>query len=172
MGVGKSTAADYLTSRGFVKIKMAAPLKAMLKSIGLTDEHIEGHLKEEPCEMLYGKTPRYAMQTLGTEWGRGLIHNNLWTSLWLDRVLKAHRAGLDVVCDDVRFPNEAEAVRSIGGVIVGLTREGHARSEEHESELIDISPDIKLHNGGDLQHLVYAVHALSSALDKQQSLPL
>ena len=42
----------------------------MLYQLGLGEAHIEGALKEVPCELLGGKTPRYAMQTLGTEWGR------------------------------------------------------------------------------------------------------
>jgi hypothetical protein len=49
------------------QVKFAGPLKSMCMALGLTEAHIEGHLKEVPCELLCGQTPRHAMQTLGTE---------------------------------------------------------------------------------------------------------
>jgi hypothetical protein len=42
------------------------------------------------------------MITLGTEWGRDLVHADIWTRLWAAR---AECFPL-VVADDVRFPNE------------------------------------------------------------------
>ena len=80
-GSGKSTAAQVLIDGGFKRVKFADPLKNMLRAIGLTDQHIEGDLKEVPCDMLLGQTPRHAMQTLGTEWGRGCIGGEFWTCL-------------------------------------------------------------------------------------------
>lgn len=120
-GSGKSTAADYLIRHhGYERVKFAGPLKDMCRAIGLTEDHIEGHLKEEPCDMLCGKTPRHLMQALGTELGRNMIGEDFWIRLWLHRVAAAKR----VVVDDCRFPNEAEAVRKLGGVIVKLEGRG------------------------------------------------
>ena len=42
-GSGKTTAADYLVSNGWRRVKMAGPLKDMMRAGGLTDRHIEGH---------------------------------------------------------------------------------------------------------------------------------
>jgi hypothetical protein len=70
-GSGKSTLADILAcEHGFTVVKFAGPLKAMLRALGLDEREIEGDLKEQPCQLLAGHTPRRAMQTLGTEWGR------------------------------------------------------------------------------------------------------
>ena len=83
MGSGKTYAADYLVQNfGYTRIKFAGVLKDMLRTMGLTDEHIEGELKDLPCDMLDGRTPRWAMQSLGTEWGRTCISENLWGNLW------------------------------------------------------------------------------------------
>lgn len=129
-GSGKSTAAEYLIRHhGYERVKFAGPLKDMCRAIGLTEDHIEGHLKEVPCDMLCGKTPRYLMQAVGTELGRNLIGEDFWILLWLHRVVGAKR----VVVDDCRFPNEAGAVRSLGGVIIKLEGRGGIAGG-HESE--------------------------------------
>ncbi len=47
-----------------------------------TEDKIEGSLKAKPCSLLAGKTPRHAMQTLGTEWGRNCIGDGFWINLW------------------------------------------------------------------------------------------
>ena len=84
-GSGETTVARHLMGmHGFVRHRMAEPLKSMLKALGLTEQQIDGDLKEVPCELLGGKTPRHAMQTLGTEWGRDLISQNLWVKAWCD----------------------------------------------------------------------------------------
>ena len=65
LGSGKTLAADTLcVNHNFVKVKFAKPIKDMMRTLGLDDRHIEGHLKEEPCDLLDGETPRWAMQSL------------------------------------------------------------------------------------------------------------
>ena len=87
-GSGKTTAADYLVkAHGFACISFAGPIKSMLRTLGLTalediEEVFEGEGKEKPNRLLCGKSPRFAMQTLGTEWGRDLIGPDLWVNAW------------------------------------------------------------------------------------------
>jgi hypothetical protein len=129
-GSGKSTAADYLIRHhGYERVKFAGPLKDMMRALGFDDRHIEGDLKETPLEDLCGQTPRHAMQALGTAWGRRCIGEDFWIRLWLHRVAAAKR----VVVDDCRFPTEAAAVRSLGGVIIKLDGRGGIAGG-HESE--------------------------------------
>lgn len=143
-GCGKSTAADYLIRRhGYERVKFAGPLKDMCRAIGLTEDHIEGHLKEVPSDMLCGKTPRHLMQALGTELGRNLIGEDFWIRLWLHRVATAKR----VVVDDCRFPNEAAAVRSLGGVIIELEGRGGIAGS-HASEAGCGTHDAVVENDG------------------------
>lgn len=111
-GSGKSEVAQHLVSNyGFTLVKFAGPLKDMCKTLGLTESEIEGVLKEKPSSTLLGKTPRYAMQTLGTEWGRNTIHPNLWAHLWGDKVYGELQLGHNIVCDDCRFHNEEDSVK-------------------------------------------------------------
>ena len=106
-GAGKSSIAAVLEAKnGFKPIKFAYRLKKMLLAMGLTQEDLEDpDLKNTPHPLLRGKTPRHAMQTLGTDWGRDLIHHDLWAENTLDYVYKLARP---VVADDVRFENEIE----------------------------------------------------------------
>ena len=130
IGCGKTTSARYLEeAHGYARVPFAAPLKAMLAAAGLTEAHLNGSLKELPCDLLLGRTPRYAMQTLGTEWGRDLIGPGLWLRLWEARV-SAHGA---VVADDVRFANEAARIRSRRGILVRVCRPGYGPSGGHAS---------------------------------------
>lgn len=75
-------------------------------------------------------SPRVALQTLGTEWGRRLYEN-----IWLDACLNhIRRTGNDKhTISDVRFRNELDGVRSAGGVVVRLLR--GERQSSHPSEL-------------------------------------
>jgi hypothetical protein len=91
--------------------------------------------KEDPHPLLAGKSPRYAMQTLGTEWGRQLIGENFWCDLALARALSARNdEGIGTVFSDVRFENEASAIRNAGGVIVHIRRPGVGIQSNHASE--------------------------------------
>ena len=148
-GSGKSTAADYLVSElGFTRIRFAGPLKAMMRALGLSEREIEGDLKETPCARLMGRTPRHAMQTLGTEWGRQLLAPDFWVDLWrqdAERIL--HDSGR-VVVDDCRFPNEASVIHSLGGKIIAIRRDGLAHVPNHASETQQIKPDYSVFNEG------------------------
>jgi hypothetical protein len=130
---GKSTIARFLHDTfGYARIRFADPLKDMLRAIGLTDYELEGDGKELPCEILAGHTPRYAMQSLGTEWGRERISREFWSEAW------AHRAdrgpGGFVVAEDLRFPNEEFRIRLMGGVIWRVERPGYGSQDDHPSE--------------------------------------
>ena len=149
-GSGKSTAAQVLIDAGWVRIKFADPLKDMLRAIGLDDRHIEGHLKEVPCDLLVGQTPRWAMQTLGTAWGRQCIAQDFWVRLARRRIALAMAAGLNVVVDDVRFENEAQVIRELGGMVLGLSRGDGAGLHVSEAGVV---PDIEHVNGGTVAEL-------------------
>ncbi len=152
-GSGKSTASKYLVEKhGYQLVKFAGPLKDMLRAIGLSEAQIEGALKEEPCRLLQGETPRYAMQTLGTQWGRECIGSSFWLFLWEDAVLKILDAGGRVVVDDCRFPNEADEVRKLGGVVWQLVGRGGIAGS-HESEAGCGEADVAIANCGNVRLL-------------------
>jgi hypothetical protein len=161
-GAGKSTAALHLVERhGYQRIRFAGPLKSMLAALGLSGAEIDGDRKEVPSDLLCGKTPRWAMQTLGTEWGRDIIGVDLWIRAWraaVDRTLP----GSCVVVDDLRFPNEAAAIRAVGGIIVRVDRPGAgAGAAGHVSEGQALPADQSISNSGSIDQLTIAVDAIA-----------
>jgi hypothetical protein len=138
-GSGKDTAASVFIDAGFVNVKMADGLKAMLRALlayrGADEETIErmleGDLKETPSRLLGGRTPRYAMQTLGTEWGRNLMSDTIWVDATGDRCDQEEK----VVITDVRFPNEVDFVTERDGHVYRVDR-GAAPVDMHESEAL------------------------------------
>lgn len=157
-GSGKSTAAEALIARGFVRIKFADILKDMMRafysSAGLSrdqiEARIEGDLKERPDYLLGNKTPRHAMQTLGTDWGREMIDPELWVTAWKARAMTILHGGERVVVDDIRFANEARAVRGLGGTVVRLEGRDKGLAAQHVSERFEFEPDMTLQNLGSL----------------------
>mgnify|MGYP000008513824 CR=1 FL=1 len=94
----------------------AGPLKRMLASIGVDVSDLS---KNAPVAFLGGRiTPRIMMQTLGTEWGRSLTPD-LWLRVWQHELDGTAHV---VTVPDVRFDNEADLIRGLGGVIIHVQR--------------------------------------------------
>jgi len=144
-GSGKTTVGNIIErDYGFVKMRFAGPIKAMLGTMlacagvsgsRLTDM-IDGPLKETPCDELAGKTPRFALQRLGTEWGRDFISQNIWVDTTMAQVQQVQAENnKSVVIDDVRFPNEVRAIKDAGGRIFRVMRDHDPIPESgHKSE--------------------------------------
>ena len=191
-GSGKDTAADFLVDDGFIKVALADPLKRIARDVfAFTEEQLWGpsenrnapdlrypreHAYVEGistclcCGLLQGNeavcylTPRYALQLLGTEYGRHCF-NDIWVNYGLrvaDSLL--HKSGIlrslfysydrklglqtsntpspsgfrpkGVVFSDIRFLNEVQAIREAGGYVYQLTRGQGLRggAGQHKSE--------------------------------------
>lgn len=84
-------------------------------------------------------TPRKLLQLLGTECGRQIIHPNIWINALMKdyKPTTAHFTNDDYpnwIITDVRFPNEVQAVRDRGGILVRVNRFGMNDTSTHESE--------------------------------------
>lgn len=157
---GKDTVAEYLVRQhDFVQHSFAAPIREFVARIlGVTLGELEA-TKEAPIAWLDGKTPRYLMQTAGTEWGRELIADDLWVRSCLARARQDMDEGRSVVISDVRFDNEAAVIRGLGGKVLRLQRSQAGTRSVHASES-GVAPhlvDLTIVNDGtpsDLYHRV------------------
>jgi hypothetical protein len=174
-GSGKSTAAEYLARRhGFARTRFAAPLKAMMgafySSLGFTaadiEARIEGDLKQADCPHLCGKTPRLAMQTLGTEWGREILGASFWVDAWRETAARVLDEGGKVVVEDCRFEDEAIAVRALGGIVIGLKGRGGIAGG-HKSEA-GVDADVTLWNDGPPEILHARLDGLIARFGREQ----
>ena len=167
-GSGKTTAADYLVSDlGFQRVSMAGTLKRMMIALGCTEEQVYGTQKEVPNPILCGKTTRYAMQTIGTEWGRELIGSDIWVNAAEAEIAKIRSMGGDVVCDDIRFPNERAMLERIGGSMVLVRRKAvESSGDEHASERYwrEMPYEFTIENEGNFADLFSAVVEVTSVI--------
>lgn len=137
-GAGKDTLSEVLFERGYENVKFAGGLKAMLATLlayqgadeATINRMIEGDLKEVPTPLLQGKTPRHAMQTLGNEWGRELIGEDLWVDAMVKRLDTCPKA----VVTDCRYPNELALLRERGASAVRVRASDEKSEDGHESE--------------------------------------
>lgn len=171
-GVGKDTCAGYLKDyHDWSRYAFAGPIKAALEAMGFPRREfdIDG-TKDEVIPGL-GVSYRKLAQTLGTEWGRAL-HPDFW--LVLAKRFYFAQGGLGspgLAISDVRFNNEAEWIRSVGGVIVHI--EGPARrpiatdGAGHASEAgVERLPgDVIVNNFGDWVSLTSQLEGILDSLD-------
>lgn len=148
---GKDTFSDALVANsGFIKLEFAGKLKEILSDLYDIPLYwfYDRHLKNAPHPNLYGISPRNAAQRIGTEGFRNLIG----ASTWIDYV-KRRIANADgpVVVSDIRFPDERDMIKEMGGIIVGIPREDievyHHESEVHVPALIGEADIVLLNNG-------------------------
>lgn len=178
-GSGKDTVATMIAEfrRDTRAFSFAEPLKRFAMEVfDWSEEQVFGasHLRNEPDpryrrangELL---TPRHALQTLGTEWGRSCFEN-IWADLGVRRAM-AH-TGLAVITD-CRFQNEAQAVRAAGGQVWKVIRPGaglRGGAGAHASEMEQDSPEFsalvtaRVANSGTLNELREQVRALLTNL--------
>lgn len=128
---GKSTVATALQRRlGMRIVSFAGPLKRMVDTLldaaGLPPdeiyERVYGSRKEEPIPQLNGVSSRFLQQTIGTEWGRHAVSKDFWLLTTRAAVEKTRADGHPVVIDDVRFPNEFDMIREMGGKLIRIHR--------------------------------------------------
>lgn len=147
---GKSTAGDYLASKyKFDHTSFAAPMRRFAMDVLCMNELQLELGKERPVAFLDNKvSPRKFLQLLGTEFGRDMIHPDLWVRACLMRVRLEH----NTVISDVRFCNEAHAIRAMGGKIVQIKRTNQVASGDSHASEQGIHPaliDYTIENNGE-----------------------
>jgi phosphomevalonate kinase len=120
---GKDTAADLLARRyQMEKISFALPIKEAAREIfQFTDEQLYGD-KKAGVDSFWDVTPRWALQTIGTDLFRKQVDRNIWIKSILRRISVSEPTRW--VISDVRFPNEVRAIQEAGGFVVRIKRQG------------------------------------------------
>lgn len=132
IGSGKDTAADYLVNNhGFKRDSFAAALKDSVAHVfGWDRELLEGKTKEarawrDQVDVWWSNrlnmriTPRWILQYWGTEVCRQGFHDDIWIASLENRLEKTSE---NIVISDVRFPNEIQAIRNVGGTVIRVRR--------------------------------------------------
>lgn len=171
-GSGKSTVASMLEELlGYEVTMFAQRLKEATCALsGCTMQDLESQdFKENTLVPDYlmpyipsnvKPTYRAFLQYWGTEVMRKYNDN-----IWIDSTLSS--CGNEVIISDVRFPNEAQAIRSKGGIIVKVERPG-CGGDGHASETsVDgIEGDFVIENDGSLFDLLSEVLSVVDFVDR------
>lgn len=169
-GAGKDTVAAHLfQTHGCLKLALADPLYHMVSAMtGLPVEQLADRTVKEADIAWVGTSPRRLLQTLGTEWGRGTLGDDIWIKHLFRRidkyseVLGRWQAGF--VVTDVRFANEAAAIRGRGGHIIEIVRPtplsgvpDEARQHSSEAGVPNELVDVTIVNDTDVAGLLARV---------------
>ena len=133
---GKSTLAEGIVGRDGSNraiLTFASPLKRLVHQLFDNRKVARYETEEEksyklPC----GHTVREVLQLFGTDACRG-IDINCWLRMY-KKTIGEHDNFAVVVTPDVRFPNEVETIKKLGGVCIRLTRNPIKKKDTHESE--------------------------------------
>lgn len=170
-GAGKGSVANVLVEgAGFLEMAFADPLYAAVAAItGISVANLKDRRLKEQVIPWIGKSPRELLQLLGTEFGRNMVKE----SLWIDRAgqtFDAHAAsGAHTVVTDVRFDNEAEAIRARGGLVWEVVRPapsclvGESAAHASEQGIRREYVDSRIANDGTLDDLRDTVRAALDA---------
>lgn len=141
---GKDSVANILVrDHGYTKMGFADGVRDMAKAIdpfvevrhpNRADTHFARYsavLQESGYEAAKANPDvRRLLQRIGTE----AVRSVLGPDVWVNRTLDLSDGMRDVVISDVRFPNEANAIRAAGGIVVRIERPGYGGTDPHPSE--------------------------------------
>jgi dephospho-CoA kinase len=146
-GSGKTLASKWLAdNRGYQVQSFAAPIKKMVSAVWPQCEE-----KSASYEEFGGKTLRQAYQLLGTEWGRQLM----WEDIWVQKLIDSMASDISYVIDDLRFTNEAKALKDAGAIIIEIQRKGSLKMGHASEQGIDSAYiDMVLTNDSTIQDLI------------------
>lgn len=142
---GKTTIADTLTEHhGFAQVAFADPLRTMAYHLNPHVRTLEGDLV--PYQMV--------LDTYGYEWAKAntnardylvslgagarmILGEDIWLNSALRRAHEHLKEGRSVVVTDVRYLNEAQAIRDVCGELWYVTRTGVEAANQEELRSIN-----------------------------------
>jgi len=122
---GKDAAAEHLIKKyGFTRRAFGDALKEGAAAIfGIPLNDFYDGVKKEQVDHFWGQTLRFILQKVGTECMRNGYDQQVWVQAVRRHIMNNPNIH-DWVVPDVRFANEAKAIKDWGGVVVCMTRPG------------------------------------------------
>lgn len=156
---GKSTASEFakeilgnnvdrINMKDGLVMEMIQNFPDLLKEIGKKENMLLDELFQLKPPLM-----RALMINYGTE-VRRKDHHDYWVEKWKESALASEED--HIICDDLRFLNEAEAVSELDGIIIRIIRPGFASSSSNhtsETEMDKIVADYEIVNDGDINEL-------------------
>ena len=137
---GKTTTAKVLTMEyGFLKISFADSLKRYVINAELATH--------EDCYVEKSPGSRKILQRIGTEIFRKQVKDSYWIDIAMNKIdnITEKCPYINIVIDDIRFPNEVEEIKKHDGFVIKVTRNENVDSEytSHTTEPVDGFTDMQ-----------------------------
>lgn len=171
-GSGKDTAANWLVeNKGFERRAFADPLRNLLFHMDPKVATREGtvlHLQDiveregswSRAQLVHPQVRRL-LQTFATDFIRNKVDEDFWVKLSLYDI----DPFVNLVFSDVRFMNELQALKKIGGVIVNIKSPlAEVNRMGHVSENVELLFDRQIKNSGTLQEFHLGLGSLVESL--------
>lgn len=147
-GSGKDTICDILSkSHNIKRFAFADPLKDSLKSLFLWDDSNFSRENKEEIDNYWGVSPRQMCQVLGTDVIRKTLHDKFDKSIYINQdeykasfwIKRIHKQLEEYLIDskgydclmftDIRFLDELDYVKRLGGRVYKVLRAGLEKNE-------------------------------------------
>jgi hypothetical protein len=154
---GKDTFGEYLIQNySYQKRAFADPLKECCSLLfQIPFEHFNDESLKETMNRKWNKTPRQLLQIVGTDLFRNRFDKNFWLLLFENWFLKQENK--NIVCTDVRFQNEADLIKKLGGILIRINRP-LLHTDNHESEQLNIQNyDYEIENNSTLENFIIQI---------------
>jgi len=138
---GKDTFAEYLQDAlydqrphlGIAYAPLAWPIKEMVNSLlGICGAKPLRELQKEEVIPELGVSPRRLMQTLGTDWGREVLGDDVWLNIARSQIERYNDIDIAII-PDIRFENEARQMDLLFKVVRSAS--DRPEVEQHASEI-------------------------------------
>lgn len=183
-GSGKDTLADYLVKKKkYIKLSFAQFIKEASKHMFMWDDINFTNENKEKIDTYWGISPRLFLQSFGTQFLRNIpelnsqtlqrfdgvnIHGNFTyhikrLNLNINQIYKKNKF-INIVITDIRFKDEYDFVKALGGIIIKINRSNIKINEysNHVSEtnIDNFKPDLYIQNDSTLQNFYYNIDKL------------
>lgn len=114
---------------------------------------------------------RSLLQSLGTDVVREMIDEDAWVEMMRVRVRQLHAQGKNVAVTGIRFPNELNAIKEMGGSTAWVQGASGRNTDTHTSEvsLAEADFDFAVYNTGTIEDLKGTAAQIADMLTSPRS---
>ena len=161
-GHGKDTIGNYLIEKyNFIRLAYGDPIKDICRTVfSFTDEQLYSYEGKERVDEFWKHTPRELFQFIGTQLFRKRLpelcknlSEDIWVNVLYKKIIDKYRENPEkntrFVITDVRFPNEFDLIKRLGGTTLRVIRQSdnktcNSNNNEEKETLLDKNKNKKI----------------------------
>jgi dephospho-CoA kinase len=170
---GKDTAANFISENyGYQHVKIARAIKELIKYLFMLDEE-DVEENKEIVNSEWQVTPRYLMQTIGTELFQFKLSEympHIGRNFWIIRFIKQLNDNEKYVVSDLRFSHEFTSLKEKYGekmIVIRINNTIIVQNDTHvsENEFLQIPADYIVDNNSDIESYLNQIKLILDKLN-------